>query len=417
MGIHLSRRDFLKRAAVCSCGLSAWGKLSFFSPSQAFAQGGNGTRLLLINMNGGWDGLSLLQPSGGNLYSTFSSLRPTLKTDPSQLLSVPGTNFGFHPSLTTFKSLYDSGQLSTVLNVGYEHMTRSHLDAEVAFARGVADRLTPLSSGFIDRMGHSYQWTSLQAVSVSGADPAFAGGSYRGIQVQGLSQFQFEWDGTQSSGENYHRRDTLYGASQQWDVDPTKGKQQEVLDSIEIASNTSDSIRSALQSTTFANAYPNNQLGRSLRDAEVLFSNPSLGTEVVYVRRTGLDTHSNQSATLTPILNELNSAFATFRDNMLAKNLWQNTVVMIFSEFGRTNAENGSLGTDHGGALPVFITGGRAIGQLVGNILPADLTDHGWLPSKVNVVEIYRSIFAALGYDPNRAFEAVASPRLPTLFR
>lgn len=368
-------------------------------------------------MNGGWDGLSLVQPGGGDVYSTLSQLRPTLKTDPSQLLSLGSTGYGFHPLLTNFKNLYDSGQLSTVLNVGYEHMSRSHLDAEVAFARGVVDRLTPLSSGFIDRMGHSYQWTSLQAVSVSGADASFAGGSYRGIQVQGLSQFRFEWDNSQSSSENSHRRETVYGASQQWEVDPAKTKQSEVLDSLDIAANTSDSIRSALNSTTFANPYLDNQLGRSFRDAEVLFSNPSLGTEVVYIRRTGLDTHSNQTATLSPILSELNTALGTFRDNMMAKNLWQNVIVLIFSEFGRTNAENGSLGTDHGGALPVILTGGRVLPQLVGSITSSDLRNNGWLPSKVNVVEVYRSVFSAIGYDPNQAFEGISNPVLPRLFR
>ncbi len=414
--MKMNRRDFLKKAAVCGCGVYAWGSMPMFSAKPAYALPGNGTKLLLVNMNGGWDGLSILQPRGGTVYDTLTSFRPTLRTDPSALLPA-GSHFGFHPALTQFKQLFDQGELGTIMNVGYEHMSRSHLDAEVAFARGVPSRLTPQASGFINRLGHEYQFSSLQAVSVTGSDPAFAGGQYTGIQVSGLSQFNFLGDNTQSSQENRHRRDSIYAVSQQWELDETKPKQKEVTDAIEIASNTADSVRSALTAATFVQNYPETYLGRSFRDADVLFSSPSLGTDIAYIRRTGLDTHSNQTETLVPILQELNVALGTFIANMIGKGLWERIIVLLFSEFGRTTKENDSRGTDHGGALPVFLTGGRVKGQLVGSLNSADLTNHGWLPAKSNIVEVYRSVVQQMGYDPNRVFQHVSNPTLPGLFR
>lgn len=415
MSNKVNRREFLKHSAICACGVAAWGAFPWFDLPKAYASTGNGSKLLIVNMNGGWDGLYIMQPTTSTVYDLVRSYRPTLAQDPSSLLDL-SNGFAFHPKLSIFRDLFLEGKLVGINNVGYNNMSRSHADAEVAYARGVSDRLNPAAAGYIARLGAAYQWHNLQAVSVSGTDRAFEGTEYRGIQVNGLRDYRFSGDNTQSTSENNFRRDTIYGTSQSWSINPEIAKQVEIQLGISNLMNSADNVKSALNSNTYAVSYPNSSLGNNFKDVDVLFSASSLGTEVAYVRRGGFDSHSDQKEGIDHILEEFNLAFSAFVQNMKAKNLWNNLIVLVISEFGRTNRENDSFGTDHGGALPVFLTGGRVRGGIVGEILPADLTNNSWLPMRYNIVEIYRRIFAQMGYDPNRIFETQAGAEIPGLF-
>lgn len=408
---QLPRREFLRRALYCAAGVGAWGAFPGLGMSSAQALRGNGRKLLLINMNGGWDGLSVCQPRTGAAFNTLRTLRPTLALPGEALLNLDG-RFGLHPRLTTMQALYSAGELATVFPVGYHHMSRSHEEAEVAYARGVSDRLSPNASGFINRLGSTYRWNGLQAVSVAGTDRAFQGGEYRGIQVSGLSDFRFVGAHGQSTAENNHRRDTIYGLAGL----PVAPAMQEINGSYDALLNSVDAVRDALNSASFATPYPNSLFGRQFRDIDVLFSTPPFGTELGYMRRVGFDTHSEQAPALDRMLTEFDQALAAFVINMKAKGLWASLIALITSEFGRTNVENGSGGTDHGGAVPVFAFGGAVRGGLFGELTHADLTGDGWLPMRYHIVDVYRQATAALGYEPDRIFERPNAAAIPQLF-
>ena len=410
----LNRRQFLKG---CGCSALAWGTFPWLDLKAASAAVGNGTKLLIVNLNGGWDGLSVLQPNSGALFSTLNAYRPTLIQSPSGLYSL-GNGFGFAQQLSTFKNLYDEGSLLGICNVGYRNMSRSHDESESVFAQGASDRLHPVSSGFINRLGAQYRWHSLQAVSVSGTERAFTGEQYRAVQVNGLQQYRFKTDRGVSAAENDYRRNELYLVSQAWPTDPHKPTQADVVGGVDLINNTTDSLSDAVTAASYTYPYPNTDLGKKFQDVDVLFSTSSLGTEVGYVRRGGFDSHSNQAAVLPSLLTEFNDALAAFVSNMKAKALWSNLIVLVISEFGRTNRENGSLGTDHGGAVPVFVMGGGVRGgQIIGEVLPTDLTDNGWLPMRFNIVDVYRSVFERMGYDPNTVFQSSGDATVPALFR
>lgn len=407
--MQLSRRNFLKSAAAAGLSSLVYGMF----PERAWALSNNGTKVLFMNMNGGLDGLSALQPASGALYSTLAELRPTLSLAPGALLPAT-SSFGFHPNLTLFKSLFDEGKLSAVMSVGYKNMSRSHQDAEVAFARGAPDRLGSSKSGFLDRLGAHYGWHSLQAVSVSGTDPAFEGGNYRGIQVRGLQDFYYRGF-TGNSADMLQLVDTNYSIAK--DSDGANDKQRSYLDNVELAAEYTDAIQDAVKAHTVTMPYPSTQFGRALRDIDVLFSSAGLNTQIGYMRASGFDTHSNQQPTLDRLLLELNAALTAFVDNMKAKGIWNNLVIVIFSEFGRTNRENGSAGTDHGGANPVLLAGGPvAGGGLFGDLTTTELTQTGWLPMRYNVVELYRRLLLRMDLDPNPIFPSSDGPSLAGLF-
>lgn len=411
----MNRRSFLKNLTACSCGAMAWGVVPGLNMQKALAAGTSDTKVLFINLNGGLDGLYALQPTGGELYSTLSSMRTTLKTDPSQLLATDG-RFGLHPNLGFMKTLYDEGKLSAVLNVGYKNMSRSHEEAEVAFARGVPDRLAGSAGGFINRMGDTFGWDSMRAVCLSGSDRSFEGSGYRGTQVWGLEDFYFHGDPSVGWTENNYRTDMLYSLSQDLQTTPGNKFEDDVKANTGILVNNSAIVRDAIDRTTFATPYPRTYFGWQFQDADILFSNPSLGSQVAYMRRGGFDTHSDQKATLDRLLQEFNQGLSAFVSNMKAKNIWNNLIVVVLSEFGRTNSENGSAGTDHGGAITMFLTGGAIRGGIYGETTVADIRDNGWLPMRYNVVEVYRRVLEKMGYDPNMVFAASDGPSLSGLF-
>ncbi len=411
----ISRREFLFQSAACACGVAVWGALPWFETPKALASSGNGTKVLFVNMNGGWDGLYLLQPLRGQNYSTLASLRPTLIRTPENLLAI-NDDYGFHKNLSVLRDTYQQGQLATIFNVGYHNMSRSHEDAEVVYAQGVPDRLNPASSGFINRLGAEYRWHNMQAVSVSGSDRSFEGGEYRGVQVEGLDNFKFSSDYSVDWQESIHRQNSIYSVSQSWTTNSDKPRQQDIISNLDLLVNSSGNVQAALRDATFTAEYPETDFGRKLKDIDVLFSNSSFGTEVGYLRRGGFDTHSEQAENIDETLTELNTALGTFITNMKAKNIWNNLVIVLVSEFGRTTQENDSQGTDHGGALPVFLLGGGVRGGLIGGIQTADLTADSWLPMHYNIVDIYRSILSKMNYDPDRVFSRSNDASLPQLF-
>lgn len=411
----LSRRDFLTKAMACGCGVAAWGAFPKLGLSTAFAETISPMKLVLVNLNGGLDGLAALQPRSGATLSALQSMRPTLCLDPGLLLPADGS-YGFHPSLTTMKSIFDEGKLLSVLNVGYQNMSRSHLDAEVAFAQGSVDRLTPVSGGFVNRIGANFGWTSLRAISVSGVDRAFEGGDYRGVQVDGLENFYYHGDFSQSSAENNYRVDTMFALSQDFTPDPNKGKQTDAKLGLELAVNNSDIVHTSFQNASFIQNYPSTYMGKQFRDVEIVLRDPTIDAQIGYMRPIGFDTHSGQGDKLDSLLGEFNAALSAFIANLKARSMWDKTIILVFSEFGRTNRENDSEGTDHGGANSVFLLGGKVNGGVLGSVTPSDLNDNSWLPMKYSVVEVYRRILEKMGLDPDAVFDGTDGPSLAGIF-
>ncbi len=403
----MNRREFLKHSALL--GMCSLVPQALF-PRNASAAVNGSAKLLIVNFNGGIDWLSGLQPVSGSTADTLHTLRPTLFKDPGVLLPT-GAGYSFHNGLPTLKSLWDASELTAILNVGTENMSRSHLDAEVALARGVPNRLIPQASGFIGRCGEAFGWGPLGAVSVTGLDKSFDGTSYAGVQARGLESFRFANDGTQNNSENKHRQNTLYSISQSWPNLSNIPAAEKVRESFELAFDNSDLVYNAVQSATFSQSYPNNWVGRTFKDADVILS-AGLETNIVNLRLIGYDTHSNQENNLVSLFSQLDGAFSAFVANMKSKGVWNDLIVLFVSEFGRTIKENGSAGTDHGGANAVVLSGGRANSGIYGEITPSDLTSAGWLGTKYNMVEVLRRVLEGMNLDPNAVFAASEGPSL-----
>jgi uncharacterized protein (DUF1501 family) len=126
-----------------------------------------------------------------------------------------------------------------------------------------------------------------------------------------------------------------------------------------------------------------------------------MSTRIYYVTQGGYDTHANQRGAHANLMRELGDAQLAFWQEMKRQGNQDRVRMLVFSEFGRRVAENGSGGTDHGAAAPVFLLGGGLRGGIHGtapSLAPEDL-HRGDLVHSID----FRSVYASVLQDHLRA--------------
>src|SRR5262249_18114038 len=139
--------------------------------------------------------------------------------------------------------------------------------------------------------------------------------------------------------------------------------------------------------------YPSSELALRLQTVSRLLK-AGFGTLVYYTIQPGYDTHAAQIQTHSRLLFELAGALKAFLDDLAAAKLTERVAILVFSEFGRTVAENGSAGTDHGTSGPVFLAGSGLKAGIVGNapsLLDLD-PKAGDLRTSVDFRQVYASV-------------------------
>ena len=146
--------------------------------------------------------------------------------------------------------------------------------------------------------------------------------------------------------------------------------------------------------------YPNTGFGKNLKTTAELI-NSGVESRVYYLALSGFDTHVRQHEQQGRLLGELSDGLAALAADLQKNGEWNNTLVMVFSEFGRRVGQNASHGTDHGTANNVFLLSGalRKAGLLNQPASLADL-DQGDLRYQLDFRSLYASILTDwLGAD------------------
>jgi uncharacterized protein (DUF1501 family) len=149
--------------------------------------------------------------------------------------------------------------------------------------------------------------------------------------------------------------------------------------------------------------YPKTPFAERLKNvAQILGSD--FGTRIFYVPMDGsFDTHFNEVPAHTRLLTTLSEGLGAFYQDLKAQGLDDSVLTMTFSEFGRRVGENGSRGTDHGSAEPMFIIGGtKAIkGGLYGEQPSLTDLDNGNMKVKVDFRSVYGTVLNKwMGVNP-----------------
>lgn len=389
-----SRRDFLLRLGLASAGVAfAVGgqPVSVFghAPSARALNAENTNRtLVLIQLNGGNDGLNTVVPVNNDIY--YRS-RPTIAIPKSGALLLDD-NTGLHPALQPVMPLWGNGHMAVVHNTGYNRQTRSHFEGTVNWSTA-RDQGSGESTGWLGRyLSEEHQELVLNpvdyplAVRVGGPATLFQS-QFGNLSVTFGDASQFEKFIRQ--GGFYSTDDvpsTFYGDSLSFVRKVTNASYRYVA-----------SVQEAANRSANLTAYPGGRFGANLAVVARLIRG-NLGSRVYTVSKGGFDTHSRQGGiggSHAGLWADVAGGVASFFEDLAQDGLDENVMVMTFSEFGRTLNENGSGGTDHGAGAPLFVFGKGLNGGIYGT--QSDLRDlYGGDP---RFTTDYRSVYATILQD------------------
>ena len=313
--------------------------------------------LVCVFQRGAADGLNALAPYGDPDYATH---RPTIRVpDPGQLnggIDIDGF-YALHPALGPLKSIYDAGDLALVHATGVPHQIRSHFSAQNLIERGVVNKNDP-TTGWLGRhlaLSPPASSSAFRAISISGNVPVALSGAVEPLAIDNLNDFGFDPDIIES-GYPQVLADLYQGPA------PFSGPAGAALAAME-------ELQAAdLASITPENGavYPANSVfGNKMQQAAQLIKS-QLPVEVVCVDSDGWDHHESLEFYINQSLDELARVLAAFYTDMGAS--MSRITVLVYTEFGRRVAENGSVGTDHGtGSLAYLMGGGVNGGQIISN--------------------------------------------------
>jgi uncharacterized protein (DUF1501 family) len=403
-----TRREFLRNGIVG--GALAWTVPAFLSETfnKLHAEGAADNAkpvLVVLQMAGGNDGLNTVIPVTNDHYY---SGRPNLAIRAKDAHKVNG-EFGFHPSMTPFKEMYDAGLLQVVQGVGYPNPNRSHFHSTDIWQ--TASPENPKTQGWIGRYFDN---------ACRGADPtvgisigrqmplAFASGRPLGISLENPESYRLA-TGDDGDNEMYYRKlnspDMLEGDGNELNSGASigaapgmapqhRGSSLDFLERVALdAQVSSDKILEVTKKAKNEAAYPRTQLANSLSLVARLIAG-GLPTRVFYVSQGGYDTHSNQAPTQQRLLAEMTAGVKAFFEDLKALGQDQRVLLMTFSEFGRRVAQNANGGTDHGAAAPMFLVGPKVKAGFAG--AAPSLATKDLLNGDIRYTTDFRSVYAGV---------------------
>jgi uncharacterized protein (DUF1501 family) len=407
-----TRRDLLSRGALLvAAGLTApsfIARTAMALSSQADTPTATSKNILVaVQLSGGNDGLNTVIPFGDPGYY---QARSSLAIPTSDILPLTDS-VGLHPNLGGLKTLYDQGLVAVVQGVGYPNPNRSHFRSMDIWHTARPDIIE--RTGWLGRYLDSCQCGQDQPLpAVSAGDQLnslFYAEHTLVPAVASIGGFSLQTD----SGDRNSRQvqiQTLRNIYQQagnWPAHEALMRKTAVQ-----AMDGADQLVQAAGAYHSAVQYPaNNPLAAQLQMVAQIIAG-DLGTRVFSVQLGGFDTHAAQFNQQANLLQQLGDALNAFEQDLAAMGKQNDVLLMSFSEFGRRVAQNGSNGTDHGTAEPMFVIGPRVAGGLYGTYPAlADLDDNGDLKFGTD----FRNVFAAvlrdhMGLEPTPVLAGTYEP-------
>jgi uncharacterized protein (DUF1501 family) len=429
----LTRRRFLTFSGVAAAGAIAFGATRVDWPQLLDAAIQDPLDpagvLVVVTLYGGNDGLNTLVPAADPAYQ---NARPDLAYPPEQVLDL-GEGLGLNPAMTGLKALWDSRELAIVRGVGYPQADRSHFRSMAVWQ--TASPSTPSSTGWLGRWLDATTTDPLLAVSLESVLPPLLAG-------ERVAAASFPLSGLKLPTGRLGAALALLGRP-----DPTDGPWP-----ARVATSLADLQRAASTLGPAADRAPapapapapastgtapdspagNDPAGNDSdvddgRDGgasaggagelgaqlDMVANLIELGvpTRAYSVSLGGFDTHSDERGTQERLLGQLDAALSSFARRCRGTDRGRQVTVLVYSEFGRRVTANGSDGTDHGTAGPVFVLGRGVQGGFHGT--EPSLTDlvDGDLKQSTDFRAVYASLLhGVLGADPGAILEGWSEP-------
>ena len=395
----MKRRDFLHN-------LSHLGAASLFASDLAFGSNlynfnsylsntlSSGKVLVLVKLNGGNDGLNTVVPL--NQMSNLNNARPHVILPDNKIINLGEKDLGLHPELSGFKSLFDEKRLKIIQNVGYETPDFSHFRS-MDIWESASDYNKFVTSGWMGRYIENQHPEYPQSYPNNQyPDPLSIELGAPSLLLTAKNSF------TSSVARNPEDfREIIADFDNVYDTSSNRGTK---LDYIQLVGKQSNlygaKVKEAYESGVCNFEFNPSDLGFQFEKVTKLISG-GLNTRIYLVELGGFDTHDTQvdqsdhtKGAHAILMKTLNDGITTFMKNMDDIGRSDDVLVMTYSEFGRTIVSNGSLGTDHGTAAPLFVFGNKVDSTILGNnpVIPSNAEWQDNLSNEFDFRQVYSSI-------------------------
>lgn len=357
----MNRRAFLGAStAMLSCAtLPTWA-----------APGTSGVPrlLILLELRGGNDALNTVVPIDDGAYF---DLRPRLALKPDAVARFTGAP-ALHPSLAPLEALWRDGQMAILQGIGYPAPNLSHFRS-IEIWDTASDSQQFLQTGWLTRtVDKQPAFLSLSAdgVVIGAADLGPLAGGARAVALNDPARFA-----------NQARLASADGA-------PARGALAHVL-RVE-----GDIVRAGADvrpDATFKTEFSRGPLGVAIQHAAGIAATGKV--PVLRLTVPGFDTHQNQSGTHANLLKAVAEGVVALRAALSEHGVWERTLILTYSEFGRRPRENQSGGTDHGTAGALFAFGAHVRGGVHGEAPSLrSLDGDGNLRHTIDFRRVYASV-------------------------
>jgi uncharacterized protein (DUF1501 family) len=352
----MQRRDFLNTLAlgagiVLPLGRGAWAATSAM-PTQK--------KLVVVMLRGAVDGLNVVAPVGD---ANYLRLRPTIS------LAAPGLDggaldldgyFGLHPALASLQPLWRANKLAFVHASGSPDLTRSHFDAQDYMESATPGRKnTP--DGWMNRLVATLPGTPTPSrlLGIGPVMPRILSGPAGAVNLpNGAGATRADTLDRPAVGAAF---DALYAGNARFGRAYADGRSahQEVMGAA-----ASPAMQKEQQVANGGAPLPNGFPDDAARLATLMRNDPKI--QLAFIALGGWDTHAGQGAATGQLANRLaplGQGLAVLAERLGP--LFDDTVIVVMSEFGRTARENGNGGTDHGHGNVMWVLGGAVRGGKV----------------------------------------------------
>ncbi|MCH8281590.1 MAG: DUF1501 domain-containing protein [Chloroflexi bacterium] len=353
--------------------------------------------LVVIELVGGNDALNTVIPYNNGLYYDF---RPTIGIPQEEVLALD-QELGLNPNMAPFKTLWDQGHLAIINGIGYDNPNRSHFRSRDVWYTAEPDRIG--AEGWLGAVIRDLDPTGENVLT--GLN--FGRGLPRALVCKGVpvaSVGNLETYGLMPDlKDEMTRRIALDAFSRMYG--PTTGKDavaqvlgQAGTDALKGA----DILRTAPQLYSSDVEYADNPIAQTLKNvAQVMCAD--LGTRVYFARHASFDTHSAELLAHSKLWQDVSTAIGDFTADLTEHGLADDTLILVWSEFGRRIKDNGA-GCDHGSGGVAFVIGEPVNGGFYGEF--PSLREEDQLDGDLHFNNDFRSTYSTildkwLGLDPD----------------
>lgn len=448
----MERRDFIKNLSLATTapfilnGIPVNLMASNAALQMAAGSSDNDRVLVLIQLHGGNDGLNTLIPL--DQYGEYYNLRPNIALPDAgsrKIITLDSTlpiaqQLGLHPDMGGIKQLYDQGKVSIVQGVTYTNNNQSHFRSrDIWFMGGSYNE--NYDSGWAGRLlDKEYPNYPASYPNIAMPDPlALEIGSavsllyHRNngipvaISISNPEQFYNLIQEVGNTNLPAALESTYYGNELKWIMEIEKKSDPYATQLKAIFDKGSNSVTyPELYNMNAPGKYLKNGLAPQLKLVARLLAG-GIKTKIFLVKMGGFDTHANQvekyNASFgghSALLYHISSAAKAFQDDLKALGVEDRVLTATFSEFGRRPASNGSYGSDHGSAAPMFLFGKHVTSGVVGNNPNLSDLEGGNLKMQNDYRQVFHSVvddwlkaspeaIAATGFDKYEKLNVISS--------